>query len=171
MFPSRRITLRRCCPGIAGNNADRVPGVPLFTVPDLNCHCYDPANTFVLNPAVGAAASRAVLALPRLTTRITVTSARPARTRPLPARIFRIRERVSSGPGRMVQHIQSPGNATADFENALATQLRTATGTTQSGFGAIVTSAGEVTTGPRNGQILMKSNLLIRNAHASSKSG
>jgi hypothetical protein len=30
--------------------ADRVPGVPLFTQ-NLNCHCFDPAKTFVLNPA------------------------------------------------------------------------------------------------------------------------
>jgi hypothetical protein len=28
----------------------RVPGQPLFTT-DLNCHCYDPNTTFVLNPA------------------------------------------------------------------------------------------------------------------------
>jgi hypothetical protein len=30
--------------------ANRVPGQPLFTQ-DLNCHCFDPAKTFVLNPA------------------------------------------------------------------------------------------------------------------------
>lgn len=30
--------------------ANRVPGQPLFTVPDMNCHCYDPNTTFVLNP-------------------------------------------------------------------------------------------------------------------------
>src|SRR5207253_4933172 len=30
--------------------ANRVPGVPLFTQ-DLNCHCFDPSTTFVLNPA------------------------------------------------------------------------------------------------------------------------
>jgi hypothetical protein len=30
--------------------ANRVPGVPLFTQ-NLNCNCYDPAKTFVLNPA------------------------------------------------------------------------------------------------------------------------
>ncbi|MBV9507159.1 MAG: TonB-dependent receptor [Acidobacteriia bacterium] len=30
--------------------ADRVQGVPLYTV-DINCHCYDPSKTFVLNPA------------------------------------------------------------------------------------------------------------------------
>jgi hypothetical protein len=29
--------------------ANRVPGQPLFTQ-DLNCHCFDPSNTFVLNP-------------------------------------------------------------------------------------------------------------------------
>jgi hypothetical protein len=29
---------------------NRVPGVPLFTQ-DLNCHCYDPTKTLVLNPA------------------------------------------------------------------------------------------------------------------------
>ncbi|HEX5430611.1 MAG TPA: TonB-dependent receptor, partial [Bryobacteraceae bacterium] len=29
--------------------ANRAPGVPLSTV-DLNCHCFDPATTFVLNP-------------------------------------------------------------------------------------------------------------------------
>ena len=30
--------------------ADRVPGVPLYTE-NINCHCFDPATTFVLNPA------------------------------------------------------------------------------------------------------------------------
>jgi hypothetical protein len=33
--------------------ANRVPGQPLFTV-DLNCHCYDPNKTFVLNPKAWA---------------------------------------------------------------------------------------------------------------------
>src|SRR5207249_2495744 len=34
--------------------ANRVPGQPLYTVPDINCHCFDPAKTFVLNPAAWA---------------------------------------------------------------------------------------------------------------------
>ena len=29
---------------------NRVPGQPLFTE-NLNCHCFDPSKTFVLNPA------------------------------------------------------------------------------------------------------------------------
>jgi hypothetical protein len=50
--------------GVAGNSAlqsylgqttfaNRVPDVPLFTV-DQNCHCYDPRNTFILNPKAWA---------------------------------------------------------------------------------------------------------------------
>jgi hypothetical protein len=31
--------------------ANRVPGVPLYTVNNLNCRCYDPSTAFVLNPA------------------------------------------------------------------------------------------------------------------------
>ncbi len=34
-----------------GSLMDRVPGVPLYLVPSLNCHCYDPSTTPVLNPA------------------------------------------------------------------------------------------------------------------------
>jgi Carboxypeptidase regulatory-like domain len=33
-----------------GTFMNRVPGVPLYTQ-DLNCHCFDPNTTFVLNPA------------------------------------------------------------------------------------------------------------------------
>jgi len=33
---------------------NRVPGQPLYLVPSLNCHCYDPAETPVLNPAAWA---------------------------------------------------------------------------------------------------------------------
>jgi carboxypeptidase family protein/TonB-dependent receptor-like protein len=33
-----------------GTRAERIPGVPLFLA-DLNCHCFDPAQTQVLNPA------------------------------------------------------------------------------------------------------------------------
>jgi hypothetical protein len=29
---------------------NRVAGEPLFLVPNLNCRCFDPGRTFVLNP-------------------------------------------------------------------------------------------------------------------------
>jgi hypothetical protein len=34
---------------------NRVPGQPLYLVSNLNCHCYDPSTTPVLNPAAWAA--------------------------------------------------------------------------------------------------------------------
>ena len=34
---------------------NRVPGQPLYTVPSLNCHCFDPSTTAVLNPLAWAA--------------------------------------------------------------------------------------------------------------------
>jgi hypothetical protein len=37
-------------PYFQGTFMNRVPGQPLFTQ-DLNCHCFDPQKTFVLNPA------------------------------------------------------------------------------------------------------------------------
>ena len=63
-----------------GTFANRVPGQPLFTV-DLNCHCYDPKKTFVLNPNAWVDPSqRASWALQRLTTATTVSSAVPGKT-------------------------------------------------------------------------------------------
>ena len=58
---------------------DRVPGVPLFTQ-NLNCHCFDPNKTFVLNPAawVNPPAGQFGTAAP--TTAIIGTSAGPRRT-------------------------------------------------------------------------------------------
>ncbi len=41
--------LLRAAPGTAISFANRVPGEPLFTH-DLNCRCFDPNTTFVLNP-------------------------------------------------------------------------------------------------------------------------
>jgi len=37
-----------------GSTDNRVPGQPLYLVSDLNCHCYDPSTTPVLNPAAWA---------------------------------------------------------------------------------------------------------------------
>jgi hypothetical protein len=40
-------------PAFVGNAQVRVPGQPLF-LQDLNCHCFDPNTTIVLNPAAWA---------------------------------------------------------------------------------------------------------------------
>lgn len=48
--PSANNNLTNVLPRASGTFASRVPGVPLF-LKDLNCHCFDPSTTFVLNPA------------------------------------------------------------------------------------------------------------------------
>ncbi len=48
--PTANNNLGIVLPRAAGTFANRVPGQPLFTK-DLNCHCFDPSTTFVLNPA------------------------------------------------------------------------------------------------------------------------
>jgi len=53
-IPSPAATSNLATQLFQGNIMNRVPGVPLYTVPDLNCHCYDPSSTTVLNPAAWA---------------------------------------------------------------------------------------------------------------------
>ena len=48
--PTSNNNLGAVLPRQATNYADRVPGVPLFTN-SPNCHCFDPSQTFILNPA------------------------------------------------------------------------------------------------------------------------
>ena len=48
--PTATNNLGAVMPRQATNYADRVPGVPLFT-DSPNCHCFDPSDTFILNPA------------------------------------------------------------------------------------------------------------------------
>jgi len=48
--PGATNNLTASLPRASGTRVNRVPGVPLFTQ-DPNCHCFDPAQTFILNPA------------------------------------------------------------------------------------------------------------------------
>jgi hypothetical protein len=143
----------------AGSNAstlfNRVPGVNPFTV-DLNCHCFDPNKTFVLNPAAWsnpgpgqwgtAAAYYSDYRYPR----------RPVENISL-GRLFRIKERAS---------IQIRAEFTNMFNrtelnyptatNALASQVRDATGKPTSGFGYINTATTSTTPPPRQGQLVAR---------------
>jgi hypothetical protein len=51
--PSATITPSMGSLTFQNTSMNRVPGEPLFNV-DLNCHCYDPNTTFVLNPKAWA---------------------------------------------------------------------------------------------------------------------
>ena len=68
------------------------PGVPLY-LQDLNCHCFDPTKTLVLNPAAWAdSGSRHVRNLHGVLQRLSVSTASRRRTSTSDA-TFRIRER------------------------------------------------------------------------------
>jgi hypothetical protein len=116
--------------------ANRVPGQPLFTK-DLNCHCYDPQATFVLNPAAwtnppagqfgGSAAFYGDYRSQR----------RPVENMNL-GRTWRIKERANFNLRIEFTNVfnrsywNNPSNS-----NAQATQTRLPNGNTASGFGYI----------------------------------
>jgi Carboxypeptidase regulatory-like domain len=145
--------------------ANRVPGQPLFTV-DLDCHCYDPRNVFVLNPKAWADPPPGTFG----TAAAYYTDYR-AQRRPQEnfnfGRTFRITERVSfniraefsdifnrafigdvgSGGGGI-----GPGPAIGNLTNATTSvQTRNPNGTTASGFGALL-NLGPIN--PRQGNLI-----------------
>jgi hypothetical protein len=147
-----------------GTFADRVPGVPLYTV-DLNCHCYDPNKTFVLNPAAWTDPSAG-----QFGTAAAYYSDYRAQRRPNEAisfgRMFRIRERVSLQIRAEFTNMFNRARwADPTSTNALMTQTRGANGQTISGFGYIntaITSATSptpiftVANSPRSGTLVAR---------------
>jgi hypothetical protein len=132
---------------------NRVPGVSPFTV-DLNCHCYDPSKTFVLNPAawvnppVGQWGSSAVYYNDYRYQR------RPSESLSL-GRSFRIKERASLQVRAEFTNVfnrTEVNNPTVS--NAFQTQTRNSSGITTAGFGYINTAA--TTALPRQGTIVAR---------------
>jgi hypothetical protein len=122
--------------------ANRKPGVPLFNV-DLDCHCYDPNKTFVLNkdawedPPVGQFGSSAAY-----------YSDYRAQRRPMEnfnfGRTFRIRESMSFSIRAEFTNIfnraywgDPAGEALTNFKQ---TQTTFANGNTSAGFGRVLTT-------------------------------
>lgn len=133
----------------------RVPGVPLFTQ-DLNCHCFDPNKTFVLNPAAWVNPPAG-----QFGTAAGYYSDYRYERRPLEnvslARTFRFR-----AEGKMSLQVRAeftnifnrsePNNPTA--VNALATQIKNATGQTSAGFGYI--NNATTSSAPRQGTLVAR---------------
>jgi hypothetical protein len=132
---------------------NRVPGVPLFTQ-DLNCHCYDPNTTFVLNPnawsnpAPGQWGTAAAYYTDYRYQR------RPVENISL-GRVFRVKERASLQIRAEFTNIfnrAEANNPTAT--NALATPTRNPAGQTTAGFGYINTAT--TFSPPRQGQLVAR---------------
>ena len=137
----------------AATFANRVAGQPLF-LQDLNCHCFDPNTSFVLNPKAWTdpAAGQFGVSAPYYNDYRSVR--RPDESLSL-GRIFRIRESMSFS---IRAEFFNPFNRTylnnPDSSNAASTQKVSANGQTVSGFGRINT--GSTFSSPRNGQLVAR---------------
>ncbi len=132
---------------------DRVPGVPLFTQ-DLNCHCFDPNKTFVLNPAAWVNPPAGQFGTAAAYYSDYRTQRRPSENIGL-ARLFRIREGMTlqiRAEFTNVFNRTEMNNPTST--NALATQTRNAAGQNTAGFGWVNTSS--VFAQPRQGDIIAR---------------
>jgi hypothetical protein len=132
-----------------------VPGVPLFTQ-DLNCHCFDPNKTFVLNPAAWTDPAPGQFGTSPAYYNDYRFARRPAENLSL-ARNFRVKERANLQIRAEFTNIfnrTETNNPT--IVNAAATQT-TNNGQTLAGFGYINTAAlAAPLRQPRQGQIVAR---------------
>ena len=136
-----------------GTLFNRVPGVPLLTQ-DLNCHCFDPNKTFVLNPAAWSNPAPGQWGTAAAYYSDYRYQRRPVENLSL-GRNFRIKERATFQVRAEFTNVfnrSEAANPTAT--NALATQSRNGAGSTTAGFGYINTAA--VFSAPRQGQLVAR---------------
>jgi len=142
--------------GAGGNQStlfNRVPGVPLFTQ-DLNCHCFDPNTTFVLNPAAWSNPGPGQWGTAAAYYSDFRYQRRPVENISL-GRAFRIKERASLQIRAEFTNMfnrTEMNNPTAT--NPLATPSRDSNGRTISGYGYI--NVGTVFSNPRQGQLVAR---------------
>jgi len=132
---------------------NRVPGVPLFTQ-DLNCHCFDPNKTFVLNPAAWSNPAPGQWGNAAPYYNDFRYQRRPVENMSL-ARNFRVRERANLQIRAEFTNIfnrTQMNNPTAT--NPLATPQVNASGQTTAGFGYI--NVGSTFSAPRAGQLVVR---------------
>lgn len=132
---------------------NRVPGVPLFTQ-DLNCHCFDPNTTFVLNPAAWSnpAPGQWGTAAPYYSD--FRYQRRPVENMSV-GRTFRIKERANLQIRAEFTNIfnrTQMNNPTVT--NPTATPTRNLQGQTTAGFGYI--NVGSTFSAPRQGQLVAR---------------
>ena len=131
---------------------NRVPGVPLFTQ-DLNCHCFDPNTTFVLNPAAWSNPAPGQWGTAAAYYTDYRYQRRPVENMSL-GRNFRIKERANLQIRAEFTNIFNRTEmSNPSATNPLATQTSSA-GQTTAGFGYINT--GTTFSAPRQGQLIAR---------------
>jgi hypothetical protein len=136
-----------------GTFMNRVAGAPLFTQ-NLNCHCFDPNKTFVLNPAAWANPPAGQWGTAAAYYSNYRYERRPVENLSL-GRVFRIKERANlqiRAEFTNVFNRTEVNNPTAT--NALATQTQTTAGQTTAGFGFI--NNGTTFSAPRQGTLVAR---------------
>jgi hypothetical protein len=134
-----------------GTFVNRVPGVPLFTK-DPNCHCIDPNQDFVLNPAAWAQPAAGQFGTAAAFYNDYRWARRPDEQASL-GRIFRLREKMSLQiRAEFFNIFNRTFLNTPTSGNAQAIQVRNSAGVPTSGFGFI--SAGSVAAANRTGQLV-----------------
>jgi hypothetical protein len=138
--------------GATGTFANRVPGQPLFAV-DLNCHCYDPRTTFVLNPKAWQDPASGQYGTSTAYYNDYRQQRRPQENVSL-GRVFSIKERASINiRAEFTNVFNRTRYPNPTSTNALAVQTANSAGLNTAGFGWLNT-AGAGT--PRQGQIVVR---------------
>ena len=133
--------------------ANRVPGQPIFTQ-DLNCHCFDPNKTFVLNPNAWSDPVAGQWGNSALYYGDYRTNRRPQENFNF-GRNFRMTEKVVLNiRGEFTNVFNRASLNSPTSTNSLATQTRDAFGQTTGGFGWINTSS--LATDPRSGVLIAR---------------
>jgi len=132
---------------------NRVPGVSPF-LDNLNCHCFDPNKTFVLNPAAWTDPGAGNWGVGAPYYNDYRYQRRPEEDLSL-SRNFRIGERLSVNlRGEFFNAFNRTEVNNPTSTNAAATQSVSSTGQTISGFGYI--NNGTTFSNPRSGQIVLR---------------
>ena len=120
-----------------GTFANRVPDVPLFTQ-DLNCHCFDPSTTFVLNPAAWTQPAPGTFGTAAAYYGDYRYQRRPTENMSLARKFDLVKEKLNLTIRVQFTNIfnrTEPANPVST--NSAATQVRNPQGQTVSGFGYI----------------------------------
>jgi hypothetical protein len=152
-----------------GTFANRVAGQPLTTV-DLNCHCFDPNKTFVLNPAAWSTPAPGQFGTSAAYYSDYRYQRRPSESIAF-GRTFSIKERAKLNVRAEFTNIfnlagiPNPTNGQGPGQTSASTQLCTAGGTVSGnscstqvagGLGYINTNPGAPVLFPRQGQLVAR---------------
>jgi hypothetical protein len=142
---------------LRGTHAERVPGQPLFLA-DLNCHCFDPATTQVLNPKAWTDPAGGTFASSPVFFNDYRYQRRPRETLSF-GRVFSIRENLKL---QLRAEFTNPFNRTQvpnPVSGGYATGITSQVGfngnrVNAGGFGAIATQPASAVIGERSGLLV-----------------